>query len=303
MMKKTAILSITTIALMSTAAVFLYPTFLPVKTDELNSNKKIEQNASSLKATSQQDTEIDNASAKDMMEYFVSGNNELTLEDIRDNVAKHHNQSQSAVVDEALFAKYLEYKSALTSLDVRFDTTSISAEDLQALNQALLDLQDQFFSQSEISILFTHDNRMREIALEKLLLKQEGLGEQDYQQRMDALMSEQPDYVQTSHQNQVLLQQLSSSKDLDEQGKYLKRSELVDEEATQRLEALDKQRAAFEGSLEVYFAERNDVLNDSILSETEQQEIIAQLRTEHFLPEQLRRVEAIERIRAAESSQ
>ncbi len=297
-MKKTAILSITTIALMSTAAVFLY-----LKKEDTSSYNNNEQSTSSLKVSSQQDTEIDSASAKDMMEYFVSGNTEFTLEDIRDNVAKHHDQSQGAVVDEALFAKYLEYKSALTSLDVQFVTTSISTEDLRTLNQALLDLQAQFFSQSEISILFTHDNRMREIALEKLLLKQEGLDESEYQQRLESYLSEQPDYVQTSHQNQILLQQLSSSEGLDEQGKYLKRSELVDEEATQRLEALDKQRAAFKGSLEVYFAERNDVLSDLTLSQTEQQETIAQLRTEHFLPEQLRRVEAIERIRAAESSQ
>ncbi|MEZ9519681.1 lipase secretion chaperone [Vibrio splendidus] len=301
-MKKTAILSITTIALVSTAAVFLYVTFLPEQTDNLNLNNK-QQNASSLKVTSQQDTEIDNASAKDMMEYFVSGNTELTLEDIRDNVAKHHEQSQAAVVDEALFAKYLEYKSALTSLDVQFDTTSISADDLRALNQALLDLQFQFFSESEISILFTHDNRMREIALEKLLLKQEGLDEPEYQQRLESYLSEQPDYVQTSHQNQVLLPQLSSSEGLDEQGKYLKRNELVGEEATQRLEALDQQRESFEGALEIYFVERNDILNDSALSEIEQKETIAQLREAHFQPQQLRRVEAIERIRAAENGQ
>ncbi|WP_061037963.1 lipase secretion chaperone [Vibrio coralliirubri] len=295
-MTKTAILSITTIALMSTAAVFLYLNNQDTHNDD-------EQRVSSLKVASQQDTDIDNASAKDMMEYFVSGNTELTLEDIRDNVSKHHEQSSTAVVDEALFAKYLEYKSALTSLDVQFDTTSISADDLRALNQALLDLQAQFFSESEISILFTHDNRMREIALEKLLLKQEGLEGEEYQQRLEFYLSEQPDYVQSSHQNQVLLQQLSSSEGLDEQDKYLMRSELVSEEATQRLEALDKQRAAFEDSLEVYFAERNDVLNDSALSENEQQETIAQLRTEHFLPEQLRRVEAIERIRANEAKQ
>ncbi|MFA0546017.1 lipase secretion chaperone [Vibrio splendidus] len=301
-MKKTAILSITTIALMSTAAVFLYVTFLPEQTDNLNLNNK-QQNASSLKVTSQQDTEIDNASAKDMMEYFVSGNTELTLEDIRDNVAKHHEQSQATIVDEALFAKYLEYKSALTALDVQFDTTSISADDLRALNQALLDLQSQFFSESEISILFTHDNRMREIALEKLLLKQEGLDEPEYQQRLESYLSEQPDYVQTSHQNQVLLPQLSSSEGLDEQGKYLKRNELVGEEATQRLEALDQQRESFEGALEIYFVERNDILNDSVLSEIEQKETIAQLREAHFQPQQLRRVEAIERIRAAENGQ
>ncbi|MEZ9682076.1 lipase secretion chaperone [Vibrio splendidus] len=297
-MKKTAILSITTIALMSTAAVFLY-----LQKEDPNSYSDNEQSASSLKVASQQDTEIDNASAKDMMEYFVSGNTELTLEDIRDNVAKHHEQSQAAVVDEALFAKYLEYKLALTSLDVQFDTTSISAEDLRALNQALLDLQTQFFNESEISILFTHDNKMREIALEKLLLKQEGLEEQEYQQRLESYLSEQPDYVQASHQNQVLLQQLSSSQGLDEQGKYLKRSELVGEEATQRLEALDQQRADFDGALEIYFVERNGILNDSALSEIEQKETIAQLREAHFQPQQLRRVEAIERIRAAENGQ
>ncbi|MEZ8510302.1 lipase secretion chaperone [Vibrio splendidus] len=297
-MKKTAILSITTIALMSTAAVFLY-----LQKEDPNSYSDNEQSASSLKVASQKDTEIDNASAKDMMEYFVSGNTELTLEDIRDNVAKHHEQSQATIVDEALFAKYLEYKSALTSLDVQFDTTSIPADDLRALNQALLDLQSQFFSESEISILFTHDNRMREIALEKLLLKQEGLDEPEYQQRLESYLSEQPDYVQTSHQNQVLLPQLSSSEGLDEQGKYLKRNELVGEEATQRLEALDQQRESFEGALEIYFVERNDILNDSALSEIEQKETIAQLREAHFQPQQLRRVEAIERIRAAENGQ
>ncbi|MEZ8389473.1 lipase secretion chaperone [Vibrio splendidus] len=297
-MKKTAILSITTIALMSTAAVFLY-----LQKEDPNSYSDNEQSASSLKVASQQDTEIDNASAKDMMEYFVSGNTELTLEDIRDNVAKHHEQSQAAVVNEALFAKYLEYKSALTALDVQFDTSSISAEDLRALNQALLDFQTQFFSESEISILFTHDNKMREIALEKLLLKQEGLEEQEYQQRLESYLSEQPDYVQASYQNQVLLQQLSSSQGLDEQGKYLKRSELVGEEATQRLEALDQQRADFDGALEIYFVERNGILNDSALSEIEQKETIAQLREAHFQPQQLRRVEAIERIRAAENGQ
>lgn len=301
-MKKTAILSITTIALMSTAVVFLYVTFLPEQTDNLNLNNK-QQNTSSLKVTSQQDTEIDSASAKDMMEYFVSGNTELTLEEIRDNVANHHEQTQAAVVDEALFAKYLEYKSALTALDVQFDTTSISVEGLRALNQALLDLQTQFFSESEISILFTHDNKMREIALEKLLMKQEGLEEQAYQQRLESYLSEQPDYVQVSHQNQVLLQQLSSSEVLDEQGKYLKRNELVGEEATQRLEALDHQKESFEETLEIYFVERNDILNGLSLSEIEQKETIAQLREAHFQPQQLRRVEAIERIRAAENGQ
>lgn len=121
-MNKAAIFSITTIALMSAAAVFI---LYPVE-ESLNPSGDEQQSISSLKVSSQQDTDIDSASAKDTMDYFVSGQTELTLEDIRNNVAQHHAQSKGAIVDEALFAKYLDYKSALTSLDVQFDTTSIS---------------------------------------------------------------------------------------------------------------------------------------------------------------------------------
>lgn len=295
-MTKAAIFSITTIALMSAAAVFFS---YPVE-EGLNPSNSKQQSISSLKVSSQQDTDIDSASAKDTMDYFVSGQTELTLEDIRSNVAQHHAQSQGAIVDDALFAKYLDYKSALTSLDVQFDTTSISVDDLQHLNLALLDLQAQFFSPSEISILFTHDNQMREIALEKLRLKQEGLNELEYQQRLDSLIDEQADYVQTSHKNQVLLQQLSNSEGLDQQEKYLKRNELVGDEAAQRLEVLDQQRADFEGALEIYLAERKDILDDAGLSQAERQETIADLRIAHFPSKQLRRVEAIERIWDAE---
>ncbi|KAB0483235.1 lipase secretion chaperone [Vibrio sp. IB15] len=295
-MNKAAIFSITTIALMSAAAVFI---LYPVE-EGLNPSGDERQSISSLKVSSQQDTDIDSASAKDTMDYFVSGQTELTLEDIRSNVAQHHAQSQGAIVDEALFAKYLDYKSALTSLDVQFDPYSLSVDDLQRLNLALLDLQAQFFSPSEISILFTHDNQMREIALEKLRLKQEGLNELEYQQRLDSLISEQADYVQTSHKNQVLLQQLSNSEGLDQQEKYLKRNELVDEDAAQRLEELDQQRADFEGALEIYLAERKDILDDTGLSQAERQETIAELRVAHFPSKQIRRVEAIERIWDAE---
>ena len=229
-MTKTAIFSITTIALMSIAAVFLY-----VEKDDLKSNNNREQEGSSLKIASQQDTDIDTASTKDMMEYFVSGNTQLTLEDIRTNVEKHYAQSQVAVVDEALFSKYIAYKSALASLDVGVNIVSVSVEDLRLLNQALLDLQAQFFNEGEISILFTHDNRMREIALEKLLLKQEGLQGEEYQQRLELYMLDQPDYVQSRFTNQRLLQQLSNSEAVDQQDKYLLRSELVGEKAALRL--------------------------------------------------------------------
>lgn len=297
-MTKTAIFSITTIALMSIAAVFLY-----VEKDDLKSNNNREQEGSSLKIASQQDTDIDTASTKDMMEYFVSGNTKLTLEDIRTNVEKHYAQSQVAVVDEALFSKYIAYKSALASLDVGVNIVSVSVEDLRLLNQALLDLQAQFFNEGEISILFTHDNRMREIALEKLLLKQEGLQGEEYQQRLELYMLDQPDYVQSSFTNQRLLQQLSNSEAMDQQDKYLLRSELVGEKAALRLEALDKQRANFEGTLEIYLTERNEILDDSVLSALEQQERITQIRNTHFLPQEFRRVEAIERIRSAELSQ
>ena len=72
------------------------------------------------------------------------------------------------------------------------------------------------------------------------------------------------------------------------------------EDAAQRLEELDQQRADFEGTLDIYLAERKDILDDAGLSQVERQETIAELRVAHFPSKQIRRVEAIERIWDAE---
>ncbi|MBW3695453.1 lipase chaperone [Vibrio sp. T187] len=289
-MKKTALFTLM-IASVSAGAVFYYFT----DQQEMPQNQEL-----SVKAASQQDTELDTASVQDTMAYLVSGTVELSIEEIQKNVADYNEERGVSIVDEQLFEKYLSYKYALQDIDNYENTSGISLESLQAMHQAILDLQSEFFTEEEILILFEHENRMRDLALQKLMLKQQGLDDQEYQSRLESELASQPEYVQASYHNQVLLTKLSNSDSLDEQGKYLSRSELVGEEGAERLEALDQQRNDFNSTLEGYFQEQNAILSDSSLTETEQQNLIAQLRTETFEPNQQKRVQALERIRASQ---
>ena len=145
-------------------------------------------------------------------------------------------------------------------------------------------------------MLFAHDNRMRELALQKLQLQVDALDIDDYDQQWRSALELQPEYIQQSQKNQTLLTQLTNTNALDSQQKYIDRAQLVGEEAAQRLEALDDKRVQFESTLRGYLLQRSDILNDGTLSQDQQTNQIAALRSHAFPTSQLKRVQALERI-------
>ncbi len=290
-MKKTTLTLM--IASGSLGAVFY---FIPVNESiltEINSK----QSADTVQVESQKDTEIDVSSTKDVMEYFLSGIAETDLKSMANKVVRFSGHQGGSIIDKVLFEKYLDYKSALKGIDISSNMVDLNSGNLQEIHQALLALQEQFFSKDEQQLLFEHDNRMRELALLKLQFKENSADRDDYQQKLQSELELQPDYVQRSHKNQVLLTQLSQANSLDSQEKYLNRAELVGEEAAQRLDTLDRQRESFSGTINTYISLRSDILNNVTLSSDEQLASISELRSNTFPPEQLKRVQAIERIR------
>ncbi len=290
-MKKTTLTLM--IASGSLGAVFY---FIPVNESiltEINSK----QSADTVQVESQKDTEIDVSSTKDVMEYFLSGIAETDLKSMANKVVRFSGHQGGSIIDKVLFEKYLDYKSALKGIDISSNMVDLNSGNLQEIHQALLALQEQFFSKDEQQLLFEHDNRMRELALLKLQFKENSADRDDYQQKLQSELELQPDYVQRSHKNQVLLTQLSQANSLDSQEKYLNRAELVGEEAAQRLDTLDRQRESFSGTINTYISLRSDILNNVTLSSDEQLASISELRSNTFPSEQLKRVQAIERIR------
>ncbi|MCV5333293.1 hypothetical protein OFD71_33990, partial [Escherichia coli] len=91
----------------------------------------------------------------------------------------------------------------------------------------------------QISQLFDEENRLRQLAIEKLVIKTYEQDSDSQQLLLNQALSEQPEYIQQSERNNTLTRQLDQTELLSSQDKYLARVELVGEEGAQRLQKLD----------------------------------------------------------------
>ncbi|MCC3856519.1 lipase secretion chaperone [Vibrio parahaemolyticus] len=278
-MKKVALIAVPILSLLGVGAASLY----------------VSDSPQSKMTQSQHDTTIDLSSQKDFFEYSLSGLGEHSLEEIQENVEESISQQNSLGIDVELFQTYLAYKRALSKLELLEDTT-LSLNQLQRLNEAILNLQLEYFNDQHISQLFDEENRLRQLAIEKLVIKTYEQDSDSQQLLLNQALSEQPEYIQQSERNNALTRQLDQTALLSSQDKYLARVELVGEEGAQRLQTLDEQRATFETELTNYLEKRADILDDEFLGREQKQLEIANLRKQSFETTQWRRIEALERI-------
>ncbi|EOI6603015.1 lipase secretion chaperone [Vibrio parahaemolyticus] len=278
-MKKVALIAVPILSLLGVGAASLY----------------VSDSPQSKMAQSQHDTTIDLSSQKDFFEYSLSGLGEHSLEEIQENIEESISQQNSLGIDVELFQSYLAYKRALSKLEPLEDTT-LSLNQLQRLNEAILNLQLEYFNDQQISQLFDEENRLRQLAIEKVVIKTYEQDSDSQQLLLNQALSEQPEYIQQSERNNALTRQLDQTALLSSQDKYLARVELVGEEGAQRLQKLDEQRATFEIELTNYLEKRADILDDEFLGREQKQLEIANLRKQSFETTQWRRIEALERI-------
>ena len=290
-MKKATLLLISMIAVGSFSAVFYQ-----------GQSRAQAVSAKHLKSESQSDTEIDQSSAKDTMDYFMAAMVDIDLDQIKENVSDFNNIAPNSVIDDRLFEKYLEYKSALEQIDFSNNYSNLSIEELTELHELLMDQQAYHFTASEQELLFAHENRMRELAIEKLKMRQEYTDPIEFEKQWLEALTLQPEYVQQTQKNTLTLTQLSHANSLDNQQKYLNRVEIVGESAAQRLSALDAQREQFDSDFQRFITQRETILDNPNLSADQQAQEVALLRNDLFTEQQIKRVEALERIHDSEKN-
>lgn len=290
-MKKATLLLISMIAVGSFSAVFYQGQSRAQAVSEKH-----------LKSESQSDTEIDQSSAKDTMDYFMAAMVDIDLNQVKENVSDFNNIAPNSVIDDRLFEKYLEYKSALEQIDFSNNYSNLSIEELTELHELLMDQQAYHFTASEQELLFAHENRMRELAIEKLKMRQEYTDPIEFEKQWLEALTLQPEYVQQTQKNTLTLTQLSHANSLDNQQKYLNRVEIVGESAAQRLSALDTQRAQFDSDFQRFITQRETILDNPNLSADQQAQEVALLRNDLFTEQQIKRVEALERIHDSEKN-
>ncbi|USD33499.1 MULTISPECIES: lipase secretion chaperone [Vibrio] len=279
-MKKTALITTMMIALMSLGAVY----FINQGSEEITNQSQ-----------SQRDTQIDTSSSRDLFDYALSSLGEQQLDQIKARIQSLPKDQQGLVVDEALFETYLQYKTELETLE-SITSQQITLTDLEQLHQQIMALQSQYFTDEQIQTLFGEENRLRQLAIDKLAIANQNLDAESQAQWLEETLAEQPDYIQQAERNNQLIIGLNHSEQMEAQDKHLTRVELVGEEAAGRLSKLDEKREQFNSQLDSYLAQRNEILADNTLSDAAKQTQIAYLREQSFDTVQWRRVEALERI-------
>lgn len=250
-----------------------------------------------MQVASQSDTELDQSSPRDLLDYFVSGLGEGDLKAIEHHVANYEQQTNGFLVDGALFEQFVRYKQALAKLEPSVPINALDHAALSVLNQQILALQLQFFTSEQQQHLFGEENQLRHLAMEKLRIAGEASDAVDAKSQWQSVVAEQADYIQRSEHNTDLVNRLyNADGDNDEQSRYLARVAAVGEAGAERLSALDAQRTQFQQTLAVYLAERAALLADSHLSEAQKTQQIIALREARFDAKQWRRVEALERM-------
>ncbi|EDL68460.1 lipase secretion chaperone [Vibrio campbellii] len=282
-MKKVALITLSVVSLVSVGAAYLYQP----------------QSSHLIKAKSQQDTTVDLSSQKDFFEYSLSSLGEQDLEAIKATVNAGESQKNALGISSELFDTYLAYKEALSKLEP-FEGGSLSLQELKRLDDAIRAMQRTFFTDEQIAQLFDEENRLRQLAIDKLAIQAAKLDANTHQQMLEETLAAQPEYIQQSERNNALVLQLNQASGMDAQEKYLTRVNLVGEEGAQRLQALDDKRAAFNTSLDDYLKKRAEILNNDFLGEEEKKLEIAGLREQSFEEKQWRRIEALERIHDSE---
>ncbi|ABU71656.1 lipase secretion chaperone [Vibrio campbellii] len=282
-MKKVALITLSVVSLVSVGAAYLYQP----------------QSSHLIKAKSQQDTTVDLSSQKDFFEYSLSSLGEQDLEAIKATVNAGELQKNALGISSELFDTYLAYKEALSKLEP-FEGGSLSLQELKRLDDAILAMQRTFFTDDQIAQLFDEENRLRQLAIDKLAIQAAKLDANTHQQMLEETLAAQPEYIQQSERNNALVLQLNQASGMDAQEKYLTRVDLVGEEGAQRLQALDDKRAAFNTSLNDYLKKRAEILNNDFLGKEEKKLEIAGLREQSFEEKQWRRIEALERIHDSE---
>ncbi|HHC7308122.1 TPA: lipase secretion chaperone [Vibrio campbellii] len=282
-MKKVALITLSVVSLVSVGAAYLYQP----------------QSSHLIKAKSQQDTTVDLSSQKDFFEYSLSSLGEKDLEAIKATVNAGESQKNALGISSELFDTYLAYKEALSKQEP-FEGGSLSLQELKRLDDAILAMQRTFFTDEQIAQLFDEENRLRQLAIDKLAIQAAKLDANTHQQMLEETLAAQPEYIQQSERNNALVLQLNQASRMDAQEKYLTRVDLVGEEGAQRLQALDDKRAAFNTSLDDYLKKRAEILNNDFLGEEEKKLEIAGLREQSFEEKQWRRIEALERIHDSE---
>ncbi|MGN5518011.1 lipase secretion chaperone [Halopseudomonas sp. Lyrl_26] len=225
-----------------------------------------------------------------LFDYFLSLIGEESSQQARQRIRDH----LTAQLDEParsqaleLLETYLDYQYQLVDLEARFPVAE-RLEDLLAREQAVQQLRARLFSREAHEAFFAGEEIYNNFTLERLTIQQDpSLSDREKGLAIEALRENLPEEMQ-----QLLVPQIHN--DLREQTLALRaagadegrirqlRMGMLGPEATERLEELDRSRAEWRERVEAFQQERERILSQPGLAESDRRAAVNALLEEQF---------------------
>src|SRR5690554_5261066 len=225
-----------------------------------------------------------------LFDYFLSLIGEESSQQARQRIRDH----LTAQLDEParsqaleLLETYLDYQYQLVDLEARFPVAE-RLEDLLAREQAVQQLRARLFSREAHEAFFAGEEIYNNFTLERLTIQQDpSLSDREKGLAIEALRENLPEEMQ-----QLLVPQIQN--DLRDQTLALReagaseaevrqlRMNMLGPEATERLEELDQRRAEWRQRVERFNDERESILSQPGLADSERQAAVTAMMHEPF---------------------
>lgn len=252
-------------------------------------------------ATDTQGNLVTNEGLRELMDFFLALDGELSVQQIRQlfaAAAQAQCNAQCARDALALFDRYLVYLDDMQAARHEWTDDATPRERLDAV----IGTRRQLLGDELAQALFGYDEQYDQFRIAQWEIHHDStLSPQEKADRMRALTAEQPADLQERDQASAQfqqLQQLHKSGPDDAALRFAARADLVGTEAAERLQQLDQQRAQWQLRYQDYRAELNRLLAADI-STADQTRQIEQLRLRHFDEQESQRAAALDRIYSA----
>lgn len=243
-----------------------------------------------------------------VFDYFLSAVGEEPLESIIARIRayiRHKLPPTAAAEAEELLDSYLAYKRGLES--VQQAQTGGSTLDLEAIRRQMQQVQalrTQYFKPEVITAFFGDEDVYDRYTLARLeVMQNKSLSASQRAQQLAGLEDMLPPDIRESIKVANQVQNLDAlTQEWKKRGGSAAelrqiRESVVGPEATDRLEALDQERAGWDQRMSAWYRERDAILATTSLSEQDRQQQVAELRNQRFNETERVRAESLERMR------
>ncbi|MGR6872492.1 lipase secretion chaperone [Pseudomonas sp. HK3] len=246
-------------------------------------------------------------SIKHRFEYFLSTMGEFSLEDvqkmIRDDI-KSNLQEPARSQALQLFEDYVGYKYALTDLEASLDAPQdYEINDIEHMRSQLQQLRDkrrEYFNQEAVDAFFGFDELYDDFMLNRLEIQASSqLSEAEKAEQISSLEQNLPEHVRSMRdETQRISQVFEITQDMRDEGAsedaiFERNSQAFGQAAAERLQVLDNKRQVFQQKADSYLAQKQTILENESMSNTEKKEQLDELLSE-FDTDERRKLNALE---------